>query len=61
MVRLLGPERVMYGGDLPYNVPIELLKPRTVGLSGEETEWFLWRTARNVFDLPVPDPKPLSQ
>lgn len=58
MVRLLGPDRVMYGGDLPYNVPIELAKPRACGLSSEETEWFLWRTARDVFDLPVPDPAP---
>lgn len=58
MVRLLGPERVMYGGDLPYNVPIELAKPQAAGLSPKETEWFLWRSARDVFDLPVPDPAP---
>ncbi len=56
MIRLLGPERVMYGGDLPYNVPVELAKPQAVGLGREETEWFLWRTARDVFALPVPDP-----
>jgi predicted TIM-barrel fold metal-dependent hydrolase len=55
MIRLLGPERVMYGGDLPYNVPVELTKPRAAGLGDDETEWFLWRTARDVFGLPIPD------
>jgi len=58
MVRLLGPERVMYGGDLPYNVPVELAKPKAAGLTPEQTEWFLWRTARDVFRLPIPDPTP---
>lgn len=58
MVRLLGPERVMYGGDLPYNVPVELAKPAAAGLTQEQTDWFLWRTVRDVFRLPLPDPIP---
>jgi uncharacterized protein len=53
MVKLLGPERVMFGGDLPSNLPVELTKYRTLGLTDEEREWCLWRTARDVFDLPV--------
>jgi len=53
MVRTLGPDRVMFGGDLPTNVPVELTKYRTLDLSDEEREWCLWRTARDVFDLPV--------
>jgi predicted TIM-barrel fold metal-dependent hydrolase len=43
----------MFGGDLPTNVPVELTKYRTLDLSDEEREWCLWRTARDVFDLPV--------
>jgi len=53
MVQTLGPSRVMFGGDLPTNVPVELTKYRTLDLSDEEREWCLWRTARDVFDLPV--------
>lgn len=53
MVRTLGPERVMFGGDLPTNVPVELTKYRTLDLTEEEREWCLWRSARDVFDLPV--------
>lgn len=55
MVRTLGPERVMFGGDLPPNVPVELAKYRTLDLTDDEREWCLWRTARHVFDLPIPD------
>jgi predicted TIM-barrel fold metal-dependent hydrolase len=53
MVRSLGPERVMFGGDLPTNVPVELTKYRTLDLTDEEREWCLWRSARDVFALPV--------
>jgi len=53
MVRTLGANRVMFGGDLPFNVPVELTKYRTLDLTDEEREWCLWRTARDVFDLPV--------
>ena len=53
MVKSLGPERVMFGGDLPTNVPVELTKYRTLDLTDAERESCLWRTARDVFDLPV--------
>ena len=53
MVKNLGADRVMFGGDLPTNVPVELTKYRTLDLTDEEREWCLWRTARNAFDLPV--------
>jgi predicted TIM-barrel fold metal-dependent hydrolase len=55
MVRTLGPHRVMFGGDLPSNVPVELTKYRTLDLTDEERSWCLWRTARAVFDLPLKD------
>lgn len=53
MVRMLGAGRVMFGGDLPFNVPVELTKYRTLDLTDDEREWFLGRTACEVFDLPV--------
>ena len=53
MIKMLGPERVMFGGDLPTNLPVELTKYRTLDLTDEEREWCLWRTARDLFDLPV--------
>jgi predicted TIM-barrel fold metal-dependent hydrolase len=51
MIRMLGPERVMFGGDLPSNVPVELTKYRTLDLTDDEREWCLHRTAAAVFDL----------
>jgi predicted TIM-barrel fold metal-dependent hydrolase len=53
MVKMLGPERVMFGGDLPVNVPIELAKYNTLDLTPDERRWCLAGTARAVFDLPV--------
>ena len=53
MVKMLGPQRVMFGGDLPSNVPVELTKYRTLDLTDEERAWCLARTARDVFDLPL--------
>jgi uncharacterized protein len=53
MVRTLGPQRVMFGGDLPNNVSVELTKYRTLALTDEERSWCLGHTARTVFDLPV--------
>ena len=53
MIKTLGADRVMFGGDLPTNVPVELTKYRTLDLTDEEREQCLWRTARDVFDLPV--------
>ena len=53
MIRMLGPERVMFGGDLPSNVPVELTKYRTLDLTDEEREWCLHRTAASVFALPT--------
>jgi predicted TIM-barrel fold metal-dependent hydrolase len=54
MVKMLGAERVMFGGDLPANVPVELTKYRTLDFTDEERSWCLWRTASTVFDLGIP-------
>jgi uncharacterized protein len=53
MVKTISPERVMFGGDLPSNVPVELTKYRTLDLTEDERTWCLARTAQTVFDLPL--------
>ncbi len=47
-----GP-RFMLGTDHADNAGTELAKIRTVGLTPEEQEGFLWRTAQEVFWLPI--------
>lgn len=51
MAEALGPERVMFGADLPANVPTELAKYRTGGLSPEAQEICLGRSAMGVFGI----------
>lgn len=53
MIKILGAHRVMFGGDLPTNVPVELTKYRTLDLTDDERTWCLSRTAVEVFDLPL--------
>jgi len=53
MVSTFGARRVMYGGALPSNVPVELVNYRTIGITEEELEMCLSGTAINVFKLPV--------
>ena len=53
MVSMFGAHKVMYGGDLPFNVPVELYKYRTMGLTDEERDMCLGGTAINVFKLPL--------
>ena len=51
--RAYGP-RFMLGSDHADNTGTELAKIRTVGLTTEEQEAFLGRTALSVFNLPAP-------
>ena len=53
LCRTLGADRVMFGSDHGENIATELTKYRTIGLTGEELEWCLGRTAAEVFKLPV--------
>jgi predicted TIM-barrel fold metal-dependent hydrolase len=53
MVAMFGARRVLYGGDLPSNVPVELVKYRTIGLSEEDLRWCLGRSAIELFKLPI--------
>jgi uncharacterized protein len=52
-IRALGSERFMWGSDSRFNIPVELTKYRTIGLSGKELEDCLGATAARVFRLPV--------
>jgi predicted TIM-barrel fold metal-dependent hydrolase len=56
MVTLFGPRRVIFGGDLPSNVPIEMCKYRTMGLSDEEYRTCTGEAAIELFKLPVRRP-----
>jgi len=51
MVEKLGPKRVMLGTDLISNMPVELAKYRAIGLSENELQWCLGKTAESVFRL----------
>jgi predicted TIM-barrel fold metal-dependent hydrolase len=51
MVDRFGADRVMYGGDLPSNVPVELVKYRSIGLTDEQYRMCLGGTATSIFRL----------
>jgi len=50
-VHKVGVERIMFGSDVPENVPVELAKYRAIGLSEEEIATCLGKTAAQVFRL----------
>lgn len=47
----IGADRVMFGSDMPENVAPELTKFRSIGLTDEELEWCLSKTAEKVFKI----------
>jgi len=47
----IGKERIMFGSDHADNAPVELVKYRTIGLTDEEIDWVLGKTASFVFKL----------
>jgi len=51
MVRTIGAERVMFGTDLPSNVPVELAKYKSIGLAEAQLEWCMHKTAEKVFRI----------
>lgn len=51
LVRRLNTERILFGSDVVDNLPIELTKYRTLGLSEKELANILGKTAKRVFDL----------
>jgi uncharacterized protein len=53
LVQQLGPQRVMFGSDLLPNIPVELAKYRTSGLSDAALAATMQGTATQVFRLPL--------
>ncbi|MFD0670153.1 amidohydrolase family protein [Cohnella sp. GCM10027633] len=51
MVRTLGADRVLFGSDHLTNLPVELVKFQSIGLSPEELEKILERNAVRLFKL----------
>jgi predicted TIM-barrel fold metal-dependent hydrolase len=51
LVNKIGSERIMFGSDLPDNLPVELAKYRAAGLSEKELENCLGGTAMKLFGL----------
>ena len=47
----LGASRLMFATDHPSNVPVELHKWRSLGLSPGDLEWVLGRTATQVYGI----------
>lgn len=54
-VKSLGAKRIMFGSDMLQNCPVELAKFRNMGLSEEELQQCLYKTARDFFNLPTDD------
>jgi predicted TIM-barrel fold metal-dependent hydrolase len=51
MIRELGAARVIMGSDLPANLPTEIAKAKSVGLSQEELLLYLGGSARKIFNI----------
>jgi len=49
--RTLGADRIMFGSDHADNVATELTKFSSIGLTNEELEWCLGKTAARVFKI----------
>jgi len=52
-IEKLGAEKVMFGTDLPTNVPIEFAKVNNMNLNDDQKNWFLCKTAEKVFNIKV--------
>lgn len=51
--KTLEAKRVMFGSDQSENITAELAKYRSIGLTKEELEWCLGKTAKTVFNLSI--------
>lgn len=50
-VKELGADRLMFASDHPDNVPVELHKWRSIGLSEADLEWVLGKTLAQVYGV----------
>ncbi len=51
LIRELGANRILFGSDLPENIPVELAKYKAAGLSDVDLAACLGRTAEQLFSL----------
>lgn len=52
-IEKIGANKVMFGTDLPSNIPIELAKVNAMNMTDDQRDWFLHRTAEQVFNIKV--------
>ncbi|MCK4419942.1 amidohydrolase family protein, partial [Candidatus Aerophobetes bacterium] len=50
-IRDIGKDKIMFGSDHADNAATELTKYRTTGLTNEEIDWTLGKTAKSVFKV----------
>jgi len=50
-IKCIGKDRIMFGSDHADNAAVELIKYRSIGLTNEEIDWALGKTAKSVFRL----------
>ena len=50
-IRDIGQDRIMFGSDHADNAAAELTKYRSIGLTNEEIDWALGKTAKSVFKV----------
>jgi len=53
LINSIGSERLMFGSDLPRNVPVEIIKYKVLGLSKRQIDDCLWQTAKRIFKLKI--------
>jgi predicted TIM-barrel fold metal-dependent hydrolase len=51
LIKELGADRILFGSDLPENLPVELAKYKNIGLSDSDLEACLGGTAARLFSL----------
>lgn len=53
MLRVLEPRRLLFASDMWDNATTEVAKWQAVPMNGADREWVMWRTAVEVYNLPV--------
>ncbi|MBI2755532.1 MAG: amidohydrolase [Chloroflexi bacterium] len=51
MAKVVGADRMLFGADMPLNVPVEVAKYQALGMSDTDLEQVLWRNSERLFRL----------